>query len=60
MTPEEQKVTGVALQRTLVDLIGLGLQSKQAHWNLTGPTFPTALHRLRRGGGEREAPVHFR
>ena|SRR5687768_9892050 len=39
MTPEEQKVTGEALQRALVDLIGLSLQSKQAHWNLTGPHF---------------------
>ncbi|WP_117208890.1 Dps family protein [Allorhizocola rhizosphaerae] len=39
MTPEEQKVTGEALQRALVDLIGLALQSKQAHWNLTGPHF---------------------
>lgn len=39
MTPEEQKVAGEALQRALVDLIGLGLQGKQAHWNLTGPHF---------------------
>ena len=27
------------LQETLVDLIDLSLQGKQAHWNLTGPHF---------------------
>lgn len=32
-------MTGEALQQALVDLIGLSLQSKQAHWNLTGPHF---------------------
>ena len=28
-----------ALQATLVELIDLSLQAKQAHWNVTGPTF---------------------
>jgi starvation-inducible DNA-binding protein len=27
------------LQATLVDLIDLALQAKQAHWNVTGPNF---------------------
>lgn len=29
----------VLLQATLVELIELSLQAKQAHWNLVGPTF---------------------
>lgn len=33
----------VDLQATLVDLIDLTLQSKQAHWNVVGPNF-RALH----------------
>jgi len=28
-----------ALQATLIELIELSLQAKQAHWNLVGPTF---------------------
>lgn len=39
MTPEDRKVTGEALQTALVDLIGLSLQAKQAHWNVHGPNF---------------------
>jgi starvation-inducible DNA-binding protein len=39
MSPEDRKVTGEALQRSLVDLIGLGLQAKQAHWNVVGRHF---------------------
>lgn len=39
MTPEDQKVTGEALQTSLVDLLGLSLQGKQAHWNVTGRQF---------------------
>jgi len=31
------------LQVVLIDLIDLGLQGKQAHWNVVGPTF-RALH----------------
>ncbi|MEU0410608.1 DNA starvation/stationary phase protection protein [Streptomyces griseorubiginosus] len=38
--PEDaRKVTGDALQSTLVDLVGLSLIGKQAHWNLVGPRF---------------------
>jgi starvation-inducible DNA-binding protein len=31
--------TAVALQETLVELIDLSLQAKQAHWNVVGPNF---------------------
>ncbi|WP_320782581.1 DNA starvation/stationary phase protection protein [Streptomyces sp. CRN 30] len=31
--------TGEALQDTLVDLLGLSLVGKQAHWNIVGPRF---------------------
>lgn len=34
-----RQVTGEALQSTLVDLLGLSLIGKQAHWNLVGPRF---------------------
>ncbi|MFI5674226.1 Dps family protein [Streptomyces cellulosae] len=34
-----RQVVGDALQSTLVDLIGLSLIGKQAHWNLVGPRF---------------------
>lgn len=38
--PEEALgVTGQALQDTLVDLLGLSLIGKQAHWNIVGPRF---------------------
>ncbi|MFE3849558.1 Dps family protein [Streptomyces griseorubiginosus] len=38
--PEDaRQVTGDALQSTLVDLVGLSLIGKQAHWNLVGPRF---------------------
>ncbi|MGW1026731.1 Dps family protein [Streptomyces sp. NPDC002577] len=33
------KITGEALQDTLVDLLGLSLVAKQAHWNIVGPRF---------------------
>lgn len=33
------QVTGEALQSTLVDLLGLSLIGKQAHWNIVGPRF---------------------
>lgn len=39
MSPEDQKVTGEALQTSLTDLLGLSLQGKQAHWNVTGKQF---------------------
>lgn len=32
-------VTGDALQSTLVELLGLSLIGKQAHWNVVGPRF---------------------
>jgi len=34
-----RKVVGEALQSTLVDLLGLSLIGKQAHWNIVGPRF---------------------
>jgi starvation-inducible DNA-binding protein len=34
-----RKITGEALQNTLVDLLGLSLIAKQAHWNIVGPRF---------------------
>ncbi len=34
-----RQVVGDALQGTLVDLVGLSLIGKQAHWNLVGPRF---------------------
>ncbi|MFE6282137.1 Dps family protein [Streptomyces sp. NPDC057877] len=38
--PEDaRKVAGDALQSTLVDLLGLSLIGKQAHWNIVGPRF---------------------
>ncbi|MEU6064081.1 MULTISPECIES: Dps family protein [Streptomyces] len=36
---EALRVTGTALQDTLVDLLGLSLIGKQAHWNIVGPRF---------------------
>ncbi|MGW0828123.1 Dps family protein [Streptomyces sp. NPDC002845] len=34
-----RRVTGEALQETLVDLLGISLIAKQAHWNIVGPRF---------------------
>ncbi|MGH8935017.1 MAG: Dps family protein [Acidimicrobiia bacterium] len=34
-----RKEVGVELQSTLVELLDLTLQGKQAHWNVTGPGF---------------------
>lgn len=39
MSPEDRKITGEALQTALVELVGLSLQAKQAHWNITGHHF---------------------
>ena len=45
LSPEDRKITGEALQTALVELIGLSLQAKQAHWNVHGPNFrPVHLH----------------
>ncbi|MBQ1089938.1 Dps family protein [Streptomyces sp. B93] len=38
--PEDaRRVAGDALQSTLVDLLGLSLTGKQAHWSIVGPRF---------------------
>ncbi|WP_018222068.1 Dps family protein [Salinispora pacifica] len=37
-TPTPGSVGGI-LQQTLIDLLDLVLQAKQAHWNVTGPRF---------------------
>ncbi|WP_031089366.1 Dps family protein [Streptomyces sp. NRRL WC-3549] len=34
-----RQIAGAALQDTLVDLLGLSLIGKQAHWNIVGPRF---------------------
>ncbi|MFF2202388.1 Dps family protein [Streptomyces sp. NPDC058145] len=39
LSDEALKITGTALQNTLVDLLGLSLIGKQAHWNIVGPRF---------------------
>ena len=36
-----RRTAGEALQGTLVDLLGLSLLAKQAHWNIVGPRFRT-------------------
>lgn len=36
-----RQITGDALQDTLVELLGLSLLAKQAHWNVVGPRFRT-------------------
>ncbi|GGL66587.1 DNA starvation/stationary phase protection protein [Streptomyces fumigatiscleroticus] len=36
---DARRVAGAALQDTLVDLLGLSLTGKQAHWNIVGPRF---------------------
>ena len=44
--PEKRRVAVVALLNAqLADVIDLGLQAKQAHWNVKGPQF-AALHAL--------------
>lgn len=38
--PEDaRRIAGDALQSTLVDLLGISLIGKQAHWNIVGPRF---------------------
>ncbi|MFF9201954.1 Dps family protein [Streptomyces sp. NPDC014986] len=36
---EARRVSCEALQETLIDLLGLSLIGKQAHWNVVGPRF---------------------
>lgn len=44
--PDMARLTAVsALQKLLPELVGLGLDAKQVHWNVTGPGF-LALHSL--------------
>jgi starvation-inducible DNA-binding protein len=43
LADQARKVTGEALQDALIDLIGLGLLGKQAHWTVLGPNF-RSLH----------------
>lgn len=43
LADDARKLTGEALQGSLVDLIDLSLSAKQAHWNLTGRNF-RSLH----------------
>jgi starvation-inducible DNA-binding protein len=44
--PEKERIQTITLlQARLVDAIDLTLQSKQAHWNVKGPSF-IALHEL--------------
>lgn len=46
LTDEALKVTGDALQGSLIDLIDLSLLAKQAHWNLTGRNFKVVHEHL--------------
>lgn len=39
LTDDQLRVTGDALQQTVVDLIDLSLIAKQAHWNVVGSHF---------------------
>lgn len=39
LSESARQVVGEALQGTLVDLLGLSLIGKQAHWNIVGPRF---------------------
>ncbi|ROO85532.1 starvation-inducible DNA-binding protein [Actinocorallia herbida] len=43
LPPADRKTAGQALQDSLVDLLDLSSNAKQAHWNLRGPGF-RSLH----------------
>jgi starvation-inducible DNA-binding protein len=43
---ERRTQVGVRLQATLVDLIDLTMQAKQAHWNVTGENFRSVHEQL--------------
>ena len=45
LSKEQRTSLAQLLNERLADLIDLGLQAKQAHWNVKGPTF-IALHEL--------------
>ena len=42
LSDSDREITGHALQATLVDLIDLSLNAKQAHWNVVGANFRSA------------------
>lgn len=42
----QRQAVGSHLQSQLVELIDLGLQAKQAHWNVVGPPFRSVHHEL--------------
>lgn len=46
LSDDETKIVAAALQQTLVDFIALGLQGKQAHWNIHGPKFLSVHEKL--------------
>lgn len=46
LSPDDTKITGEALQASLVELIGLALLAKQSHWNVVGPLFKTVHEHL--------------
>ncbi|MGI8647172.1 MAG: DNA starvation/stationary phase protection protein [Acidimicrobiales bacterium] len=43
ITGGDREIVANVLQAALVDLVDVSLQAKQAHWNVTGPTF-RSLH----------------
>ena len=51
ISAEKRTALAQILNERLADLIDLGLQAKQAHWNVKGPTF-IALHELFDGVAE--------
>jgi starvation-inducible DNA-binding protein len=46
LSPDDTKITGEALQASLVELVDLSLLAKQAHWNVVGPLFKTVHEHL--------------
>lgn len=46
LSDEQAKTVAAALQQALVDFIALGLQGKQAHWNIHGPKFLSVHEKL--------------
>lgn len=46
LSDEQTKNVSAALQQSLVDFIALGIQGKQAHWNLHGPRFLSVHEKL--------------
>lgn len=46
LSDEQTKTVASALQQALVDFIALGLQGKQAHWNIHGSKFLSVHEKL--------------